>query len=164
MNDLINSVKFSLATANWYAALLTTLTLPDIAGKIESKISSSNKRYADWFNKFVGDKYKSKIGVGHVDHIFLSGNDCYALRCSYLHEGTSTIINQPARAILEDFQFVAPPRSGSVHCNQLNNKLQLQIDIFCNDIINGIEQWLKNVENDPIKKSALSNMLNIYKI
>lgn len=45
------------------------------------------KRYADWFDKYVGHRYKSKIGAHQEEHTFLTGNDCYALRCSYLHEG-----------------------------------------------------------------------------
>jgi hypothetical protein len=152
MNELIQSVKLSLATGNWHGALITTLTLPDIAGKIDSKIPSSNERYAAWFDKYVGNNYKSKIGAQQVEHIFLSGNDCYALRCSYLHEGTSEITHQRARDVLEDFKFVSPPKSSKVHCNQLNTKLQLQVDIFCKDILDGISQWLIDIKNDPVKQ------------
>ncbi|MBA7504750.1 hypothetical protein ES706_03404 [subsurface metagenome] len=113
MKQLIDSVESSIKAENWYAALILTLTLPDIAGKIDNPNSASNSRYAAWFDKYVGEKYKAKIGADKVEHIFLSGNDCYALRCSFLHEGKSEIVHQRARNVLDDFEFVVPPK-GSI--------------------------------------------------
>jgi hypothetical protein len=167
MQQLIDSIESSINAENWYAALILALTLPDIAGKIDNPDSGSNKRYADWFDKYVGDKYKSKIGASQVDHTFLSGNDCYALRCSFLHEGKSEITDQPARDILDDFVFVVPRKSFTIHCNQSTDgsqKLQLQVDIFCVDIIKGLMQWLKDIENDSGKQSVLSTLLKIHQI
>lgn len=164
MKQLIDSVESSLKTENWYAALITAITLPDIAGKITYPITASGKRYADWFNKYVGDKYKSQVGAKLIEHTFLSGNDCYALRCSFLHEGISDIRNQTARDVLEDFEFVTPPKSGRIHCNQSDTKLQLQIDLFCNDMLDGIREWLKDIEKDPIKQRALDALIKIHNI
>ncbi|MGD0754892.1 MAG: hypothetical protein ABR927_07505 [Bacteroidales bacterium] len=77
MKHLIDSVESSIKIGNWYSALTLTLTLPDIAGKVDYPISSSNKRYSAWFDKYLGDKYKAKVGPKKEEHIFLSGNDCY---------------------------------------------------------------------------------------
>lgn len=164
MQKLIDSLASSIKEENWPAALMLALTLQDIAGKIEFSIYSSNKRYADWFNKYVGHRYKSKIGAQQEEHIFLSGNDCYALRCSYLHEGKSSITDQRAREVLEDFEFVVPPKGSIVHCNQSNNKLQLQMDIFCKDILDGLSQWIKGIKTNPVKQTALNNLLKISEI
>lgn len=35
MEELMNSIRLSIKTKNWYGALTLALTLPDIAGKIE---------------------------------------------------------------------------------------------------------------------------------
>jgi hypothetical protein len=164
MKQLIDSVESSLNSENWYAALITTLTLPDIAGKIDYPITGSNKRYADWFDKYVGDKYKSKLGHPSVEHTFLSGNDCYALRCSFLHEGKSEITEQRAREVLDDFVFVVAPKGSLIHCNQSGKKLQLQIDAFCNDILDGLRQWIKDIEQDLMKQIALNALLEIQQI
>jgi len=164
MKQLIDSVESSLKERNWPAALNSTLTLPDIAGKISYPITASGKRYADWFDEYVGAKYKSEVGAGHNVHTFLSGKDCYALRCSLLHEGSSNIKEQSAKDVLDDFMFVAPPKSGSVHCNQFNQKLQLQVDIFCNDILRGLKQWIKDIDKDPVKQSNLRNLMKIHQI
>ena len=95
---------------------MVALTLPDIAGKIEYPISSSRVRYSSWFNKYVGERYKSRIGARNEEHTFLSGNDCYALRCAYLHEGVTDISGQKSRDVLDDFIFVALKEGSRVHC------------------------------------------------
>ena len=41
--------------------------------------------------------------------------------------------------------FIEPPRSGVIHCNQSDSKLQLQVDIFCEDICAGVEDWATQV-------------------
>lgn len=164
MEKLINSVKLSIETKNWYGGLTLALTLPDIAGKIEFPNLSSSKRYSQWYENYMIDKYKSNIGPDRVEHIFLSGNDCYSLRCSYLHEGKSEISGQTARDILEDFEFVVPPEFSIIHKNQMNNKLQLQVNIFCEDVINSIDEWLIDISEDEIKQSKLSNFLKVQEI
>ncbi|MDN4165478.1 hypothetical protein QWY31_08200 [Cytophagales bacterium LB-30] len=164
MEALTKSIEESLATKNWYAALTVTLILPDISGKIEYPGIGSNKRYANWFNKYVGNCYKSQVGASRNEYIFLSGDDCYALRCSYLHEGTSSITHQRARDVLDDFKFVSPPPSGQIHCNQFDNKLQLQVDIFCRDIIKGVKNWKLEIESDSSKTSRLNEFLKIYEL
>ncbi len=67
------------------------------------------------------------------DQAFLSGNDCYALRCAYLHEGSDNISQQNAKEVVDKFHFIVAPKGSTIHCNMMNTKLQLQVDIFCED-------------------------------
>ncbi|ARK08836.1 hypothetical protein A6C57_00120 [Fibrella sp. ES10-3-2-2] len=194
MHHLIDSVQKSLTTGNWYAALSLSLTLPDIAGKVDSPNAPSGRRYADWFDTYVGGEYKTinshaelmrlaggdfdkihgiwnqyrqegRMGELNKEQIFLSGNDCYALRCAFLHEGNSDISAQRAKDILDDFAFVAPSKSGNViHCNQSGNKLQLQVDIFSKDISDGVVKWLAAISGDAQKQARLNSMLMIQDI
>jgi hypothetical protein len=79
-------------------------------------------------------------------HVFLHGEDTYALRCAVLHEGVDDIDNQRAREALGSFLFVEPPAGrSSIHCNQSNGVLQLQVDIFCGDICDGVDKWIRVV-------------------
>lgn len=71
----------------------------------------------------------------------MSGADCYALRCALLHEGSDSILRQYAREALERFAFVAPSPGREIHCNQLGTALQLQVDIFCEDVCKGVDRW-----------------------
>ena len=149
MNNLIESINMSLKTGNWHAALITALILPDIAGKVEFPFEGGTaKRYSDWFDKYCKEYYTSQIGPNHEIITFLNGNDCYALRCSLLHEGITSIEHQRAKSILDDFRFVIPLPDIIMHCNKIDNKLQLQIDLFCKDILNGIDNWMRSLSKE----------------
>ena len=107
-------------------------------------------------------KYSSHIGPSYTLHVFLSPSDCYALRCALLHEGREEITEQCARDALDRFHFIEPPKSGSIHCNQIDNILQLQIDIFCQDIVNALKSWLENTKKNIGIQERLNNLLRIY--
>jgi hypothetical protein len=76
---------------------------------------------------------------------FLTGGDFYALRCAYLHQGEDDITGQSAQDVLERFQFVVPQEGRVVHNNRGDGELQLQVDIFCEEICEGVEQWQREV-------------------
>lgn len=164
MSNFTNAVKDSLKQENWYSALTLALTLPDICGKLENPNQSSSKRYVNWFDTYLKKKYS--IDAWGEEHIFISGKDAYALRCSYLHGGEGEISSQRIKTLLEEFVFLAPKfvngeYTGS-HCNQFNNILQLRVDLFCLDICNAVEEWVSNnCEKQRIQKIA-HNMLEIH--
>jgi hypothetical protein len=96
------------------------------------------------------------------------GDDCYALRCSFLHQGLSDITEQRARRVLSDFRFVHPDPNGRLvpHCNRfrdaVHDVLQLQVDLFCRDICAGVEQWeRKKLSKDPEIEKRANEMLVI---
>jgi hypothetical protein len=162
MYSYINSVRQSVKNQNWYSALSLAITLPDICGRLEAPKSYSFKRYKNWFNKYMSKKYT--LTINSETHVFLSGNDCYALRCSFLHEGHDSITEQDKRQALDSFHFVAPPSDGSViHCNQAYNVLQLQVDIFCDDICLAVEEWINEMSSTkPEVIENFSNLLTIH--
>jgi hypothetical protein len=75
---------------------------------------------------------------------FLSGGDCYALRCAYLHQGEFGVLDQRARKALDEFRFTVPG-DGLVHNNRTDGALQLQVDIFCEQLCVAVEAWLASV-------------------
>lgn len=99
--------------------------------------------------------------MGNV-HTFLSGNDCYALRCALLHEGVENIGAQRAQEALESFHFTIPPENGCVHMNQVGSVLQLQINEFAKDVIAGIQSWLYDISADEQKQSELAGLMKVY--
>lgn len=137
MYSLANSLKSSISSGNWYGALFLALSLPDILGRIKYPNMSSQKRYSLWFKEYIQEKYTTRNGV------HLSGNDCYALRCSALHEGSEWIEKQRAREIVKRFKFYLPKEGIIYHNNMFGGTLQLQVDIFCNDILEGVERFVE---------------------
>tara|TARA_R110001632_G_scaffold16353_8_gene53042 strand:+ start:80 stop:631 length:552 start_codon:yes stop_codon:yes gene_type:complete len=165
MEHLTDAIKSSLESKNWFSAIALTLTIPDICAKITDGNKSSGEKYADWFNDFVGAKYITNYTQERLDFFKekapdvyeelkhqtkLSGNDCYALRCAFLHEGESEILNQRAQEILDEIQFVEPNSQLIVHGTIINKKLILHIDTFANDIIEGVRQWKSTLNADQI--------------
>lgn len=157
MENILISIKKSIDAQNWYSALVLSLIVPDICGKIEN--NSSPKRYSEWFNKYLGEKYRD----------YLSGEDCYALRCSYLHEGTGNIENQNAKEVLDRIEFITngPHLNYFENCQFGNSKydgktfLILSNVQFCNDIIEAAQKWIFDNKDNKDFQQNINDMLLI---
>lgn len=147
MERFTEAVLLALNNQNWYGALLIAITLPDICGSLENpNTKKSKEHYVNWYDRYLLEKYTSGGTV------FLSGDDCYAFRCSYLHQGVDDITMQKARKIYDRFHFVIPYNGCHIHRNYGEYEgtyiLQLQVDIFCMDICAGVDKWVKEVVNN----------------
>ena len=159
---LCESVEISVRNQNWYSALAVALTLPDICASLESNDgNSSGDRYARWFDENVGDRYKFHVGADREPVTFLAGGDCYALRCTVLHQGMFDISNQRARRALTGFKFIVPPQGQQIHCNMFNDSLQLQVDVFVIDIVESVRAWRDRLRGTSLVEERLNNMAEI---
>lgn len=143
VNPFVSAVRDALARENWYAALALALTLPDICADLEKPKRGVGARYTQWWNTYLSRKYNGA----------LSGDDCYKLRCTFLHQGLGNI------------RFIFPDPSGRLrpHCNRINGVLQLQVDLFCEHICEGVERWeQKKLPEDPEIQKRANKMLVIF--
>ena len=109
----LDSIIKSLESKNWYAALFTALAIPDICGDLEQPSEKSSRvRYVNWYNKYMLPQYSVTMPSLREPHVFLSGDDCYALRCSLLHQGTGDIGKQKVSTTLESVRFNEPSDEG----------------------------------------------------
>ncbi|WP_448328843.1 hypothetical protein [Sulfitobacter sp. M13] len=161
MDSFTSAVDAALASKNWYAALALTLVLPDICGRLENPDLGSGERYAGWFQIWVEPAYTAHVGAANKKHVFLSGADCYALRCSLLHQGEVDISQQRAREALDNFHFLAPRDGSFIHCNQRGGQLILQVDQFCRDVCTGVEKWSESVAQVDEVQNRLKQLLTI---
>ncbi|MFA5172050.1 MAG: hypothetical protein WC426_10835 [Sulfuriferula sp.] len=162
MHRFSESIRKSIAAQDWYGALSTALTLPDVCGRLENPEMGSLARYVSWFQQWLQPEYTSIIGANNEQHVFLHGEDCYALRCSYLHEGGSNIEDQRAKKALEDFHFITPKQGCLIHCNQSNNTLQLQVDVFCNQIADAVDKWFESMKDNNDVQQRMAGLLLIH--
>jgi hypothetical protein len=140
-----------------------SLALPDNCGFLESPTRSSQARYVDWCNRFMIDRYTTRIGAEGEPHVFLSGDDPYALRCAFLHGGADDTSRQRARRALERFDLGVSPGANVVHRHQRNQRLQLQVGIFCEKIPSAIENWIRGVlQRDPDEQTRNAEPLTIH--
>jgi hypothetical protein len=136
--------------------------LPDICGKIEYKDKTSRDRYVDWFNKYLYVKYNNRGYNNKVN--FLVAENCYALRCSLLHEGITDIDKQKAKqGKLNKIHFHTNAFDKG-HCNldcDSIEGLQLNVTIFCRDVIEGVNNWLDDIKNDKKKVKEIGLLMKI---
>jgi len=159
MQKIIDSVRFAVKEKNFYVALVTALTIPDICVALEHG-KTTGAEYSKWFETNLVDYKRS-----------LSGNDCYALRCSILHQGIDDISEQKRQDVLEHYVFLTegPHRNLIKNCTFKKGTeqvtvsfLQLNVGKFCEDICKASEVWLKgNIEKGNIKK-RITKILEIH--
>ena len=150
MDELLDQIEASLNSGQFYLALYASLAVPDICGALGSKNGeATGNRYKAWFDKYVAKKYN-----GNLD-----GGNCYAFRCSALHQGRAKHRNLGYRQI-----FFADPASGNVfHNNVLNDALNIDVRLFCQDIVNGARAWLKDMINEPNFNANYPHFLKRHK-
>lgn len=112
----------------------------------------------------MANGYVRPVGPAKTPVTFLTGSDFYALRCAFLHEGREDITEQRARQVLEKFQFVVAPKGWVVHCNRRSSMLQLQVDVFCAEVLDGVKQFLLDYASAPEVTKRMSSLLRIYDV
>lgn len=150
MRHLVEAARKSVKDENWYAALTIALTFPDICASLASSDGRTNgSQYKAWVDEYLTPVYTSRVGPERKKHVFMTGGDCYALRCAFLHQGLDDIQGHKARGALTKFDFWAPwPNGVIVHRNQQDSRLQVQVDLFTLDMCDAVERWLTNTKGD----------------
>lgn len=104
MLEKIKDIKLALNNKSYLSALALSLTLPDICGEIEYPHFKNKKgkriigkQYAAWFDDWVNHYYADNTGWiedgSKAKNPYFTGEMCYSLRCSFLHDGNSYIKN-----------------------------------------------------------------------
>jgi hypothetical protein len=149
---LIDLIEESLKKKNWSAALDLTLKVPSVLGSIDYPNMRPQKRYSLWFDKYVGKKYKRISKFLRKEKLVFSGKDChsfYALCVS----GDSFLLSD---GVNKKFEFVSPKRNVFQHLLKAEDKVLIQIDYFCNDILDGVKYWLRELTpNSPTNSTAI---------
>jgi len=156
MKRFQESIYLALENEAWYSALALALCIPDICIGFEGK--RGQNAYVDWFETYMPEKYHS----AEIDK--LSGKNCYALRCAYLHDGNERIDGEPARdKVVDEIQIVADTNEQHRMQNHLmwsNKILQIELNCFCTDMSNALTCWWDDVaqSNPDIKREFMSKM------
>ena len=147
MRNLLDQIQKGLFVDLYYLSLFAALSLPDICGAIDSVDGNATpEKYEQWFDKYVSSKYDG----------FLNGKDCYRFRCSLLHQGTS----QHPKSTYSRVLFIEPSATTNVFHNIImNDALNIDLGIFCNDMIEGAKNWLKDVEQTDLYKVNYSKFM-----
>ncbi len=158
MERFTKAIEKSIEHENFYSALILALTLPDICGRLSHPhlAKKSQKRYEEWFDKYLLQYYKRSLRSEEI--IFMSGGDCYALRCALLHEGRDDIASQRARRkVISKFAF----STTGAHCCKIDGLLILNVQVFCFQICQGVKTWNEDYKGDAHVQSGMAELLTI---
>lgn len=170
MKLLLEQLESSLESGNYYISLFTALTLPDIAGAMDSENGlSTGAKYKQWYETWARPRFMdilmetipehAKEYMTEMENPF-DGEACYLYRCSLLHQGRTVHPKSKYARII----FIEPGNTQMMmHYGTLNDALCIDLASFCKELILGVRMWLKEVEhtekyqrnyNDFVKRHA----------
>jgi hypothetical protein len=156
MLQFVAAIRQSLQAENWHAALFLSLAMPDICAKLETPESgNAGPRYRCWFDKYLASVNKTNI-MGH-EVTFMTAGDCWALRCSLLHEGSDDVGEQRARETVSKFRFTTM----GMHRIKIEEVLVLNVARFCEEVCHAVEAWSTDVENVPEVQDRITGIVAI---
>lgn len=162
MRELLEQIRMALNANLYYLSLYVSLTLPDICGAMASANGHvTAQKYKAWFDTYVAPKYRMTPSMAQATgrDLFLTAEECYIFRNSVLHQGS---VQHPSNP-WERIWFFEPGSSSVVaHCNIVNNTLNLDVSVFCGDVINGVEEWLNAVEGIPQFQNNYARFMQRY--
>ncbi|OKP29398.1 hypothetical protein [Serratia fonticola] len=157
MQRFIESVERSLDSENWFAALFIALALPDICRSLERPNignGETGRWYKDWVSRYIEDKY---INSSFEECKFYA-DDFWLYRCSCLHSG----LDAENKKRMMKFNFTPPlSAAAEVHKNYVGDRLQLQIDIFCRDMVEAVRTWLQDMNGNHEVHERMGNLIAI---
>jgi hypothetical protein len=72
----------------------------------------------------------------------MSGDTCWKFRCSFLHQGTT----QHPQGAYSRVLFLEPGGTHILHMNVLNDALNIDVRMFCNEMVNAAVTWRAGVQ------------------
>jgi hypothetical protein len=155
---LLEQIERSVNHKLYYVAVMASLAIPDIGGAINSNNGRTNKcEYVKWFNKYASPKYKV------LNEQCLNGEECYYLRCSMLHQGTTQ--NEKLTKYLDIILCEVPQTLTPFPLFVTKNKvLLIEPKSFCNNMVFAAYDWLDEVHNEELFKKNTKNLMALFSL
>lgn len=133
MRDFLDQIDAAIANHLYYLALFACLALPDICAAMESADGEATKAgYLAWYEQHMP-------GYANGSTVSVTGLDCYFFRCSLLHQGSA----QHPKSTYSRILFIEPGATTNIfHMNVLNDALNIDVTIFCQDMVTAARRWL----------------------
>lgn len=148
MEAILNEVDRALRAKLYYVAIAMTLTIPDICAALESQNGeTSGPKYKAWYNANMAARYPNITDV-----------DIWSLRCGVLHQGRYGHPKMQYERIL----FTVPNAQNNVfHNNIINDALNLDVILFCRDVVDCARIWFGGKQNDLVTQNNLANLVRL---
>ena len=158
IHELLDEIDSALSSKLFRVALLAALTVPDIAGALDSsKGTASGKNYERWFDTDAAARF---LTFGHQ---YLTGADCYLYRCALLHQGRPS--HHGSR--YSKTMFVLPKQSlahAGVFAIDHDQTAVIDIVGFCQTMTKAARDWLGKVENTALFVTNSAQTMELFHV
>lgn len=141
------------------SAISLALTIPDVCGSRLHPNRYVHERYVAWFDEYIAQAYLDEttliVDGKLIDpRYYFDGEDCYQLRCAYLHQGVNAPDRTKEKTVYNVIQFrVFKDETGS--CDHIGSILdgstdrvfrQVDLDLrkFIHCLGQGVAHFLKD--------------------
>lgn len=147
MDDLINEIEHAVNSGAWLLALAGTLALPDICAAVQSPNGkTTGSKYKRWVQDYLLKDYPK-----------LDPDELYQMRCSLLHQGTSSAVKY------KRVMFVSPTSNVRIHNGVVDDALFLDMRIFCADVIKAVRSWQSAVSGTAAYKQNVDLVMRWHR-
>lgn len=165
MEFILDAIDSASRQGQCFPAVVTALTVPDIAGALDSPGAGSQARYVSWIDGWFSPRFPTYV-EHHIDGVAL-----YALRCKLLHEGLSDPSQAPAAsksaAALHKrlIAFNVGPQISMHLCTSSDaagdSWTILRAETFCSDVTSAARDWIAARKYDPVAMQVLKTLVDI---
>lgn len=158
MQDYFDQVRLAASTKLYFLALAGALVIPDMCSSMETVDGkTTGPLYKAWVDKYVAPHFT----VGPNRTPSFSGEDCWGVRCSLLHQGRLI----PHQGNYSRILFVEPGTStNTFHNNVMNDALNIDVPLFVLTIADAAEKWLAVTQNTTNFEANRANYMQRYPI
>ena len=165
MEFILDAIDRASRQGECFPAVVTALTVPDIAGTVDSPGEKSQVRYVTWIDRWFSPRFPE-----YEEHQ-IDGVALYALRCKLLHEGLSDPSQAPAAdksAAASHKRLVAFNVGPNFSMHLCTNSdatgdswTILRAETFCFNITSAARNWIATRKSDPAAMEMLKTLVDI---
>lgn len=165
MKEICFDIEKALKNGAWRSALSLSLTLPDICGQVQyPNCRYKSEHYAKWFDQYVGKQYYTTKDELQVS--VFNGQNCYALRNCFLHEGSSDVKVD----FMNNFRLSIPCSLASnfgqmFSYSEVEQRVTINVPNLCCSISKAALEWYNRLDNNRkgiLKKIAILEEEEFY--
>lgn len=165
MRFMLDQIQLAAESGAIFPAVMMALTIPDIAGAVDSGSGvRSNTRYRAWL-----DSVFFKLHPRYSQH-GIDGHCLYGVRCKLLHEALSDPSTSEASKYSEMTQR---KRLVAFHCSDTStfhlittnfgseSRTLLDGKLFCSEMVAAGRKWLESKVDEPDADALIQAMVDV---
>jgi hypothetical protein len=170
IREYINDIELSLSIDAVYSALALALALPDICASMHlrnAEDATTRTKYVRWCRQYVTTYARGRgARAFRTSHI-------YALRCAFLHNGTTRLLQRHnrARGVLGACKLVwegAEPHPNIIvaistpgFIRRRDLFVQINVGLLCRSITAGVRRWLVVARTNHVVQRNIRNIIGV---